>query len=158
MCLLFLIIYYFLVRQLIVQSIIGIYTWDTSKRIEDTRGSPDNPLDLASKFLYVALTMSSGKSSDTDGITLLRQIKDDNAIPTPKKGSVNVDVECYEMALVSLAYVKLQLNDHAEARKICKLVGLGSTIMGVGTNPSVASRRMKELAEMYSHQASVHAG
>jgi hypothetical protein len=46
----------------------------------------------------------------------------DELIPSPQEGSADVDMGCYEMALVSLAYVKLKRGDRASAREITSIV------------------------------------
>lgn len=68
-------------------------------------------------------------------------------IPTPKEKSANIDLDCYNMALISLAYVKLQLNDASGALEIA---------MGLKSAAGNQDSNIKSMAEIYSCEAMVH--
>ena len=72
-------------------------------------------------------------------------------IPTPKEKSANltsnIDLDCYNMALISLAYVKLQLNDASGALEIA---------MGLKSAAGNQDSNIKSMAEIYSREAMVH--
>lgn len=76
-----------------------------------------HPLPRASHCLYRALHLSAGNfNADVENLGA------DESIPTPQEGSADVDMDCYEKALVSLAYVKLQQGDRASTREITSIV------------------------------------
>jgi hypothetical protein len=114
---------------------------------EDLGTISTHPLQRASFCLHMALHLSAG-----DLKVDAKAISNNCIIPTPKEGSTDVDMDCFEMALVSLAYTKLQLGDHDEALHIArKALSLGPD----GTvDPSTSnSPHLRGLAEIYHHQA-----
>lgn len=119
----------------LAQSCIGIYT-KLQKKSESREGSSGTELDLndlgsnedlcnisvsplsrASFCLYQALHLSAGILEPNFEMTAVNE-----SIPSPKEAAAGDDVGCFEMALVSLAYVKLQLGDSAGAVEITKNV------------------------------------
>jgi hypothetical protein len=84
---------------------------------KDLRNVSKNPLPRASRCLNRALRLSAGYlNADAED-----PCADEN-FPSPREGSADVDMDCYEMALVSLAYVKLQQGDHASTQEITSIV------------------------------------
>lgn len=80
-------------------------------------------------------------------------------IPSPKEGGANVDMDCFEMALVSLAYVKLQLNDSAGTLEITQRILTPGSKDGSKESSyanTASSLRMREMAEIYSREATTH--
>ncbi|KAL7543045.1 hypothetical protein ACHAXR_012354 [Thalassiosira sp. AJA248-18] len=152
----------------LAQSCIGIYTnlQQTSKSNDDSRGigldsnedlgSQDDcistTLQRASRSLYRALRLSSG---NPETVAENFNSNDEVTIPSPKEGSMNVDMDCFETALVSLAYVKLQLKDPVGALEVCQHA-LRRDLNNVDkSNPSAMSLRLMELAETYSREATI---
>ena len=115
---------------------------------EDLKIITENPLQRAAFCLHRALHLSAG-NFDVDVGT-----SDENhkVIPSPKEGSADADMNCYETALVSLAYVKLQLKDHDGALEL-----FGPTSDDDGGNGkgscNFKSLRLREMAESYCREA-----
>ena len=84
---------------------------------EDLSNISKNPLPRASRCLYRALRLSAGclNANAEDSCV-------DESIPSPREGSADIDMDCYELSLVSLAYVKLQQGDHASTQEITSIV------------------------------------
>jgi len=79
--------------------------------------------------------------------------------PSLEIGSNHADASCFEMALVSLAYVKLQLKDNMGSLALCKLsLCANSENDDNGNSYSTKSLRLSEMAEMYSREAGAHSG
>ena len=74
-----------------------------------------NPLPRASFCLYRALHLSAGILEPNFEMNAVNE-----SIPSPKEAAAGDNVDCFEMALVSLAYVKVQLGDSAGALQITK--------------------------------------
>mmetsp|Transcript_2998 Transcript_2998/g.6531 ORF Transcript_2998/g.6531 Transcript_2998/m.6531 type:complete len:287 (-) Transcript_2998:110-970(-) len=115
-----------------------------------------NPLQRASFCLYRALHLSINAGKN---IVDHLNINESPMIPSPPKNiDANADMDCYEMALVSLAYVKLQLKDFAGALEItkCVLLRRGSDVDGEdsGTTSS-SSLQMREMAKVYYREAAI---
>lgn len=129
----------------------GVYSTDIGSE-EDLKIITENPLQRAAFCLHRALHLSAGNFDADVGTS------DENhkVIPSPKEGSADVDMDCYETALVSLAYVKLQLKDHDGALELCK-VALGPTSASGGGDDkgscSFKSLRLREMAESYCREA-----
>lgn len=104
---------------------------------EDLCDIPANPLRRASFCLNWALHLSAGGTEENAG---------GNEVTSPKEGSDNVDMECHQMCLVSLAYVYLQRNDPAGALEVSSKV------------LPTASPRLREMADVYSREAAVYVG
>ena len=77
---------------------------------------------------------------------------DASDLPSPKDGSANTDVDCYQAALVALAYVKLQMEDNSGALKLCERA------LRENGEKSAPSVQLREMAEMYSREATIRAG
>mmetsp|Transcript_33514 Transcript_33514/g.81008 ORF Transcript_33514/g.81008 Transcript_33514/m.81008 type:complete len:915 (-) Transcript_33514:117-2861(-) len=117
----------------LAQSCIGIYTKLQQKseyregssgteldsrdlgRKKDLTNILMNPLPRASFCLYRALHLSAGILEPNFEMNAVNE-----SIPSPKEAAAGDDVDCFEMALVSLAYVKVQLGDSAGALQITK--------------------------------------
>jgi len=118
---------------------------------EDLNDVSIDPLPRASRCLYRALHLSVGISNaDAENPSA------DGLIPSPREGSADVDMDCYEMALVSLAYVKLSQGDRASTREITSTVlRLGaSKADGSGTNQLSQTQIM---AQLYHRDAMISA-
>ena len=113
---------------------------------EDLRNILSNPLQRASSSLYRALHLSSG-NFELDNINY-------EVIPSLKDRSSDVDRDCFETALVSVAYVKLQLKDRVGALEFCQHA-LRQGTDNVNKDPA-ASLRLREMAEMYYREATIH--
>ena len=119
---------------------------------EDLNDVSIDPLPRASRCLYRALHLSAGISNaDAENPSA------DGLIPSPREGSAVVDMDCYEMALVSLAYVKLQQGDRASTREITSIVlRLGaSKADGSGTTEFSQTQIM---AQLYHRDAMILGG
>lgn len=101
------------------------------------------PLQRASVYLYRTLHISSGNLEQEKSFNIIEDV-----IPTPKEGSAYLDMVCFEAALVSLAYVKLQLKDSSGVNEICELALHSSSRNEGETTPM--SLQLKKLAEIYS--------
>ncbi|KAL3809530.1 hypothetical protein ACHAXA_001261, partial [Cyclostephanos tholiformis] len=157
----------------LAQSCIGIYvrnqeSSDTNEEVnshddrlhwielgseKDMSNISKNPLPRASRCLYRALHLSAGHiHADADDPSL------DEFIPTsPQEGSANVDMDCYEMALVSLAYVKLQQGDHDSTQEITSIVfRLGRD--KADDSGKTQSSHTHILAQVYHRDAMILAG
>jgi hypothetical protein len=110
---------------------------------EDLSTVSTHPLKRASHCLYMALHLSAG-NTQVD----LTMISTNDIPPLPKEGAVDADTACYEMARVSLAYVKLQMGDHAGALEMTSKFADPST----STSP-----HLRGLAEIYHREAMSHA-
>lgn len=110
---------------------------------EDLKMTSSNPLLRALCCLYRALYLSAGNIKLEEVVTLT---SNEFTIPTPKEKS-NIDLDCYNMALISLAYVKLQLNDASGALEIA---------MGLKSAAGNQDSNIKSMAEIYSREAMVH--
>ena len=94
---------------------------------EDLNDVSIDPLPRASRCLYRALHLSSGISNaDAENPSA------EGLIPSPREGSADVDMDCYEMALVSLAYVKLHQGS-ADVDMDCYEMALASLVHGGGS-------------------------
>ena len=94
---------------------------------EDLHDVSIDPLPRASRCLYRALHLSVGISNaDAENPSA------DGLIPSPREGSADVDMDCYEMALVSLAYVKLH-EGSADVDMDCYEMALASLVHGGGS-------------------------
>lgn len=111
---------------------------------EDLKMTSSNPLLRALCCLYRALYLSAGNIKLEEVVTLT---SNEFTIPTPKEKSANIDMDCYNMALISLAYVKLQLNDASGALEIS---------MGLKSAAGKQDSNIKSMAEIYSREAMVH--
>ena len=130
----------------------GVYSTDIGSE-EDLKIITENPLQRAAFCLHRALHLSGGNFDVDVGGTSSENHK---VIPPPKEGSADADMDCYETALVSLAYVKLQLKDHDCALELCK-VALGPTSDDGGSDDkgscNLKSLRLREMAESYCREA-----
>ena len=118
---------------------------------EDLNDVSIDPLPRATRCLCRALHLSAGISNaDAENPSA------EGLIPSPREGSADVDMDCYEMALVSLAYVKLQQGDRASTREITSTVlRLGaSKADGSGTNQLSQTQIM---AQLYHRHAMISA-
>ncbi|KAL9182082.1 hypothetical protein ACHAXT_012425 [Thalassiosira profunda] len=110
---------------------------------EDLNSISSQPMQKATLCLVKAINLSCG-NSDID--------MDASDLPSPKDGSTNTDVDCYEAALVALAYVKLQMEDNSGALKLCERA------LRENGEKSAPSAQLREMAEMYSREATIRAG
>ena len=111
---------------------------------EDLNLTSSNPLQRALFYLHRALHLSAGNIELEEAVTLT---SNDFIIPTPKENTASTDMDCYNMALVSLAYVKLQLNDASGALEITK---------GLTSSEGIQDSNITSMAEIYSREAMVH--
>jgi len=119
---------------------------------EDFNNISTNPLQRALFCLYRALHLSSGNFGlDADTHNTISEV-----IPSLKDGSTSVDMDCFKTALVSMAYVKLQLKDHIGALEICQLALSPELDSGDKVPATATSLRLREMAEMYSREATMH--
>lgn len=111
---------------------------------EDLDMTSSNPLQRALFCLYRALHLSAGNIELEEVVTLT---SNEFTIPTPKEKSANIDMDCYNLALVSLAYVKLQLNDASGALEITR---------GLTSSEGNQDSNITSMAEIYTREAMVH--
>ena len=109
---------------------------------EDFNLTSSNPLQRALFCLHRALHLSAGNIELEEAVTLT---SNEFTIPTPKEKSATTDMDCYNMALVSLAYVKLQLNDASGALEITK---------GLTSSEGIQDSNITSMAEIYTREAS----
>ena len=108
-----------------------------------------HPLPRASHCLYRALRLSSGYSNADE-----ENLGADEFIPSPQEGSADVDMDCYEKALVSLAYIKLQQGDRASTREITSIVfRLGSD--KADDTGTVQFSQTQTMAQLYYRNATI---
>ena len=132
---------------------------------EDLRTVSSNPLQRASYCLNRALRLSSGNHLEENFDVAECH---DNVPLLNKDRGFNADTTCFEMALVSLAYIKLQWKDFVGALRICQHPAFPRA--GSSTDCDVLSKdpnsvavlkttpiRLREMAEMYYREAITHA-
>ena len=116
---------------------------------EDFREVSTNPLPRASFCLYRALYLSNSNLAQNAG--------EPDAQSSTIEQSCNIDGDGFESALLSLAYVKLELMDPIGALEMCKLI-LGSNFfpqcdVDGQDSHTVLSRRRHAIARLYLCEA-----
>lgn len=120
---------------------------------KDLSNVSKNPLPRASRCLYRALRLSAGylNAEGEDPCA-------DESIPLRREGSADVDMDCYEMALVSLAYVKLQQGDHNSTQEITSIVFRLSSDKEADESGTTQFSQTHIMAQVYYRDAMILGG